>query len=207
MRLRDSISARRRNLPWVLVDQDYVFSGNGGNISLDGLFASHSQLIIYHFMFGSDWQEGCPSCSLWMDGVDGAAMHFAARDAAFAVVSNAALSTLDSYRRRMGWQINWVSSSNNSFSFDYNVSFSDEQRNAGQVEYNFRQSDTTMSELPGISVFAKDDSGAIYHTYSTYSRGLDNMNVIYQYLDLLPKGRDEEQLDFTMAWVKRKDQY
>lgn len=207
LRLRDSISAKRRQLPWVPVDQDYIFNTKDGNTSLTDLFASHSQLIIYHFMYGANWEEGCPSCSLWMDGVNGAITHFAARDAAFAVVSNAEISLLDSYRQRMGWQFNWVSSSDNTFSFDYNVSFSEKQKENGTVEYNFRPSDTSMTELPGISVFAKGDDGVVYHTYSTYSRGLDNMNVIYQYLDLLPKGRDEEELEFTMAWVKRKDQY
>jgi len=205
-RQRDKLSARRQSLPWVEIVKDYQFGNPDGIHTLADLFRDHSQLIIYHFMMGDDWQAGCPSCSMWADGFNGNNQHFAARDCAFAAVSSASVEQIEKYKQRMGWEFNWYSCANDSFNQDFGVSFTPQQLQQGEVEYNYRSLDTQMQELPGISVFCKQ-SGSIYHTYSTYSRGLDHMNVVYQYLDLLPKGRDESELDFTMAWVRRHDEY
>jgi len=207
MRQRDALSAERRRLPWVLVDKDYVFHSAQGNCSLAALFGNKSQLIVQHFMFGEDWNEGCPSCSFWADGFNGTSVHFAHRDATFIAVSNAPYAQIDSYKKRMGWQFDWVSCHGSGFNHDYRVSFEKSDIESGSIDYNYRQAPISMNELPGISIFIKDATGQIFHTYSCYSRGLDNMNVVYQYLDLLPKGRDEDSLDFTMAWVRRHDQY
>ncbi|OED39398.1 thioredoxin [Chromatiales bacterium (ex Bugula neritina AB1)] len=206
-RQRDAVSELRRELPWVLIDQPYQFQSTAGPLALADLFGPHSQLIVQHFMMGEDWDGGCPSCSLWADCYDGTTIHLEARDTAFVAVSNAPLDKILQYKQQMGWNFNWVSANGSTFNKDFNVSFSQEQRDAGPVDYNFRPTETSMDELPGISVFAKDESNAIYHTYSCYSRGLDNMNSIYQYLDLLPKGRDEDKLDYPMAWVRRHNQY
>jgi predicted dithiol-disulfide oxidoreductase (DUF899 family) len=207
MRLRDELSEERRKLPWVEVKKTYALADSSGKHPLAELFHGHSQLIIYHFMMGNDWDEGCPSCSMWADGFNGNREHFAARDAAFAVVSTASPTKIDSYKKRMGWTFDWYSSLESDFNNDYHVSFTQHQIDGGKIEYNYRDTDIRMDELPGVSVFAKDEAGIVYHTYSTYSRGLDNMNVVYQYLDLLPKGRDEDELDYPQAWVRRRDQY
>lgn len=204
---RDEVSAQRRNLPWVAVEKNYQFKSPGGTVTLADLFGAHSQLIVQHFMMGQSWDEGCPSCSLWADCFDGTTVHMQARDVAFCAVSNAPIDKIQAFKERMGWTFDWVSANGSDFSYDYHVSFSQSQRDAGPVDYNYRKLDTTMDELPGISVFTRDNSGDIFHTYSCYSRGLDNMNSIYQYLDLLPKGRDEESLDYPMAWVRHHDHY
>lgn len=207
LRQRDALSARRRQLPWVLVEKDYRFDGYNGQLSLADLFGDKSQLIVQHFMMGEDWEEGCPSCSFWADGFNGATVHMAQRDAAFVAVSNTSLAKIQAYKKRMGWDFDWVSSLGSSFNHDYQASFLPQEMDSGEVYYNFRKTQFPVSEAPGISVFARDKEGSVYHTYSCYARGLDNMNVAYQYLDLLPKGRDEDALDYPMAWVKRHDQY
>jgi len=207
MQLRDELSQSRRELPWVKVEKTYHLECSDGIHSLSDLFCGCSQLIVHHFMMGEDWEEGCPSCSMWADGFNGNSAHFSARDAAFAVVSTASPTNIQSYKQRMGWAFQWYSSHNSDFNNDYQVSFTEDQIAGGSCEYNYRTTDNRMAELPGVSVFARDSQGAIYHTYSTYARGLDNLNIVYQYLDLLPKGRDESELEFTMAWVRRHDQY
>jgi len=207
MQLRDELSSERRNLPWVQVNKSYEFEDAHGKHALSDLFGEHQQLIIYHFMMGESWEEGCPSCSLWADGFNGNAEHFAARDAAFAVVSSASAKKIQEYKNRMGWTFKWYSARHSEFNQDYHVTFAKEPTEGENLEYNYREKKFDAEELPGVSIFAKDKSGNVFHTYSTYSRGLDNLNIVYQYLDLLPKGRDEEELDFTMAWVRRRDAY
>lgn len=206
-RQRDDLSARRRALPWVKIEQDYQFEGPSGKINLADLFGDKSQLIIYHFMLGENWEQGCPSCSFWADGFNGNSEHMAHRDAAFICVSSAPMDKIDAYKKRMGWAFKWVSCHGSSFNHDYHASFTPEEMAAGKMEYNYRETSFPADEAAAISVFAKDGEGNIYHTYSCYSRGLDNMNVTYQFLDLLPKGRDEAELPSPMAWVKRHDQY
>lgn len=205
-RLRDELSGQRRRLPWRRVETDYVFDGGDGPVSLAELFGPHSQLMIYHFMFGPDWDAGCPSCSFWADNFDGIVQHLAHRDVAFAAVSRAPLAQLREYRERMGWRFRWVSSAANEFNFDYQVSFRPEQQD-GEVVYNYRSGPWRGDESPGLSVFHKDDSGAIFHTYSTYARGLDMINGAYHFLDLAPKGRDEAGLEWPQQWVRRHDEY
>ena len=206
-RLRDEVTAERRNLPWVLLAKDYIFAGENGQISLIDLFGQHDQLVVQHFMFGPDWEEGCPSCSFWVDGLNGTLDHLAARGIAYTAISRGPLEKLLIYRERMGWNIPWVSSLGNDFNFDFGVSFTPEQVESGKAEYNFGQSNHPPGEAPGFSVFTKDEAGRVYRTYSTYARGLDPINPVYQLIDLTPKGRDEEELAFPMAWVRRHDQY
>ena len=205
-RMRDELARQRRELPWVQVTQPYEFEGSEGKLSLNDLFADRSQLMIYHFMFGPDWEEGCQSCSFWADNFEGTQIHLAHRDVSLVAVSRAPYETLERYRRRMGWTFPWVSSANSEFNFDYHVSFTPEQIDSGAGEYNYRQT-KVMEELAGVSVFTRDAAGGIFHTYSTYSRGLDVLNGAYQYLDLAPKGRDEAELSVGMAWLHRHDQY
>jgi predicted dithiol-disulfide oxidoreductase (DUF899 family) len=204
---RDAVSAQRRALPWVRVDNGYVFEGREGKTDLAGLFDRKSQLVVQHFMFGPEWEAGCKSCSFWADNFDGIVVHLAQRDIAFVAVSSAPLARIEEYRRRMGWGFNWVSSFGSDFNRDYHVSFSPEELEAGEVVYNYTSRKTSMSELPGISVFAKDAAGAVFHTYSCYERGLDLMNAAYHYIDLVPKWRDEAVLSFPQAWVRRHDEY
>jgi predicted dithiol-disulfide oxidoreductase (DUF899 family) len=206
-RLRDQLSAERRNLPWVKVDKPYVFDGPKGPESLADLFEGRQQLIVQHFMFDPSWDEGCKSCSFWVDNFDGIGVHLAHRDVTFVLVSRAPLATLEAYRARMGWHIKWVSSFHTDFNSDYHVSFTDEERAAGQVYYNYATGSFPAPEGPGVSVFYRDHDGTVYHTYSTYSRGLDMLNGAYHLLDLVPKGRDEKGLSYTMEWLQRHDQY
>jgi len=206
-RTRDALSAARRDLPWVRVDKDYPFDGNSGAVSLGELFGAHSQLVVYHFMFAPDWQAGCKSCSFWMDNFEGTEAHLGARDTALAMVSSAPLETLQKFRARMGWTMPWVSAANTDFNQDYGVTFSQQDIADGTAVYNYDTLKHGAPEMPGISVFAKDENGAIYHTYSTYSRGLDMLNSAYHILDLTPKGRDENDLPFTMSWLQHRDQY
>jgi predicted dithiol-disulfide oxidoreductase (DUF899 family) len=205
-RLRDELAAQRRRLPWVPVDADYEFDGPDGRVTLRDLFAGRSQLVVYHFMFGPGWQEGCPICSFWADSFNGMPVHLAHRDTSFVAVSRAPFAEIEAYRQRMGWSFPWYSSALGSFNYDFGVSFTPEQQ-AGGAEYNFRHVDKTKDELPGLSVFALGSGGQVFHTYSTYSRGLDPINSGYQLLDLTPKGRDERDLPWTMAWLRRHDQY
>ena len=206
LRLRDEVSSKRRSLPWVEIQKDYKFKTQQGEHDLRELFGQNSQLILYHFMFGDGWGEGCPSCSFWADSFDGMAVHLDARDASFVVASNAPLDQLLAYQERMGWNFNWVSSFQTDFNYDFRVSFSDEQIANQEKAYNYGNNAFPSKEAPGISVFNRVED-VVYHTYSCFSRGSDNMNPVYQYLDLLPKGRDEDTLPHPMSWVRRHDRY
>jgi predicted dithiol-disulfide oxidoreductase (DUF899 family) len=204
---RDELSAARRALPWVKIEKNYVFNGPNGKQSLAELFDGRSQLIVYHFMLGPDWEEGCKSCSFWADNFNGIPVHLNHRDVTFVAVSRAPLPKLEAYKKRMGWSFPWLSSNGSDFNFDYQVSFTPEQIAEGKAYYNCATQQNTMSELVGISVFYKDEHGDVFHTYSCYSRGVDMLNGAYHYLDLVPKGRDEDGLKYTMEWVRRHDQY
>lgn len=204
---RDAIAAERRQLPWVKVEKNYVFDTPSGKQTLADLFDGKSQLIVYHFMFGPDWQEGCPSCSFIMDHTDGALAHLAQRDVSFAAISRAPISKIEAFKKRLGWKFNWVSSYRCDFNYDYHVSFTPEQKAQGKVEYNFDLMEFPSAEAPGISVFYKDKNGTIFHTYSAYARGTEAPLGTYAYLDLVPKGRDEDGLRFTMAWLRHHDRY
>lgn len=206
-RLRDEVSRHRREMPWVNVDKEYVFDGPNGKETLSDLFDGRSQLIVYHFMFGPDWEEGCKSCSYLADHFDGANWHLPHRDVSFVVISRAPLPKLENYKKRMGWRFKWLSSHGTDFNFDYHVSTTEEEQAKGKMYYNYKTQDWVDEEMPGLSVFYKDKNGDVFHTYSTYARGLDNLVGTYNFLDLVPEGRDEDQLDFTMEWVRRHDQY
>ncbi len=206
-RLRDAINRERRELPWVRVDKQYVFDGPNGKETLADLFAGHRQLIVQHFMFDPNWDAACKSCSFWADGYNGIFDHLEHRDVAFVAVSLAPLEKLSAFKQRMGWKFKWVSSLGSDFNRDYQVSETAEEREKGQAYYNYQIGKPFSSERPGISVFYRDDDGAIFHTYSCYARGLDMMNGTYQYLDLTPKGRDEDGLPYPMAWVRLRDDY
>lgn len=206
-RERDALNAARRELPWLRIDTPYDFDTGNGIVSLDDLFDGHSQLVIYHFMFGPDWEEGCTSCSFWADNYDGIDVHLAARDIALVTVARAPIDALLAYKQRMGWTFRLVSSSNSAFNFDCGVSFTDEQRNADAPNYNFGASKFSHDEAPGISCFAKDADGRLYLTYATFSRGLDMANGAYHLMDLTSRGRDENELDWPQAWLRRRDSY
>jgi predicted dithiol-disulfide oxidoreductase (DUF899 family) len=206
-RLRDEVSRHRRELPWVRVKKQYVFDGPKGKETLQALFDGRSQLIVYHFMFGPDWEEGCKSCSYLADHFDGANWHLPHRDVSFAVISRAPLPKLEAYKKRMDWKFKWLSSDGNDFNFDYHVSATEEEKMKRKMFYNYRTDELIGDEMPGLSVFYKDENGDVFHTYSTYGRGLDILLGAYNFLDLAPKGRDEDDLDFTMDWVRRHDQY
>ncbi|MGB8472863.1 MAG: thioredoxin family protein [Candidatus Acidiferrum sp.] len=205
-RLRDEISKHRRALPWVRIEKKYVFEGPDGNETLAELFAGRSQLIVYHFMLGPGWEEGCKSCSFLADHFDGANRHLPYRDVTFVVVSRAPLSEIKPYQKRMSWHFKWVSAHGSDFNFDYHVSFTPDAEKANKTYYNYQMGEFMMDELPGLSVFYKDESGNIFHTYSTYARGLDSLIGTYNLLDLVPKGRDENP-ESTMDWVRRHDEY
>ena len=206
-RLRDELSKQRRELPWEKVDKQYVFDGPNGKETLAELFENKSQLVVYHFMFPPEDDEGCPHCSFWADNFNGVLVHLNQRDVSLVAISRAPFAKLAAFQKRMGWSFNWVSSFANDYNHDYHVSFAPEQLAQGEVIYNYRLVKNSMSERPGISVFYKDPGGTIFHTYSCYARGLDMLNVAYHYLDLTPKGRDEEELPFPMAWVRYHDAY
>ena len=206
-RLRDELSRERRALPWERVERAYSFAGPRGTESLGDLFSGRSQLIVQHFMLGPDWEEGCKSCSFWADNFQGAIVHMKHRDVTMAAVSKAPLKTLEAFKKRMGWTFTWVSSFDSDFNRDFHVSFTDEERKQGQAFYNYEARSFPVSEAPGLSAFYKDPSGAIFHTYSCYARGLDMVNGTYHLLDLAPKGRDERDLPYTMSWVRHHDKY
>ena len=205
-RFRDRLAVRRRELPWVKVDQAYIFQSPGGRVSLADLFEGRSQLVVYHFMFGSGWEEGCKSCSYVSDHLAPTVVHLKARDVAFAAISHAPLAEFAPFKERMGWTFNWVSSHGSEFNRDYHVSFTAEELADGKVDYNYGLREFPVEEAPGLSVFAKDEKGDVYHTYSTYGRGLDQLIGTYTLLDLVPKGRDEDS-ELTMSWVRYHDSY
>jgi len=206
-RLRDELSQQRRALPWEKVEKQYIFQGPNGKETLADLFAKRSQLIVYHFMLGPGWKEGCKSCSFLADHFDGAVVHLAHRDTALTVISRAPFAEIDEFKRRMGWRFKWVSSFGNDFNHDYHVSFTPEEIAAGKAEYSFGLIPFRIEEAPGASVFYKDANGEIFHTFSSYARGLDILLGAYNFLDMTPKGRDEDGLAFTMAWVRHHDKY
>lgn len=205
-RMRDLISEERRKLPWVKVDKKYVFDTPEGKKTLADLFGGNSQLIVHHFMWRHDLDSGCPSCSLVADHAEGSLVHLINHDVSYVRVSRAPLDKLLAYKRRLGWTAEWVSSWNNDFNFDYHVSFTKEQLAGDEVEYNFTKikSSDAFDELPGLSVFYKDDAGQVFHTYSSYARGNEDVVGVFMYLDMTPKGRNETEI---MDWVKRHDEY
>lgn len=207
-RLRDEVARERQRLPWERVEKRYVFDGAQGRASLADLFAGRRQLLVYHFMFGPGWEQGCPSCSLVSDHVDGMLPHLAARDASFVAVSRAPLARIQAFKERMGWRFTWVSSHGSDFNHDFGVSFTPEERANGRVRYNFDEiEDPGVEEMPGMSAFYQDADGSVFHTYSSYARGLDALVGTYNWLDLAPKGRDEAGLPWPMAWVRHHDRY
>ena len=206
-RRREQLAAERRGLPWVRIEKSYLFDGPEGRESLADLFAGRDQLIVYHFMLGPGWDEGCKSCSFWADNYQGAIVHLAARDATLVTVSRAPLREIEAFRKRMGWSFKWVSSHDSDFNFDFNVSFTRAELEGDGALYNFETIRFRGEEAPGLSVFARGDDGELYHTYSSYSRGLDTLYGAYQLLDVCPKGRDEDGLDYSMSWLRLHDSY
>jgi len=204
-KLRDELSQQRRELPWERVDKNYLFEGPDGRETLAQLFAGRSQLVVYHFMFGPDWQAGCPHCSFWADNFDGIIEHLNQRDTTMVVASRASPAKLAAYKKRMGWHFKWVSSGATDFNFDFQASFTDQAVAEKSAFYNFKRQDPGMSDREGLSVFFKDADGSVFHTYSTYARGIDIINTAYNTLDLTPKGRDEG--DRGPFWVRRHDEY
>lgn len=206
-RARDALSAARRALPWTRVEKDYVFTAPDGRKSLADLFDGRDQLMVYHFMLGPDWKQGCKACSYLADHFDPAVIHLAHRDVSFVSVSRAPLDQIIPFKERMGWSFPWVSSFESDFNRDFHVSFDQAEMDAGEIYYNYRQTSFPEAEAPGLSVFAKGDDGAVYHTYSTYGRGLDIFITAYNFLDHAPKGRDEQDLPYGMDWVRHHDRY
>jgi predicted dithiol-disulfide oxidoreductase (DUF899 family) len=204
-RLRDQLSQQRRELPWVKVDKDYVFDGPNGKETLSDLFDGRSQLIVYHFMFGPDWDAGCKHCSFWADNFDRIIVHLNHRDVTMVAASRAPYRKLATYKKRMGWNFKWVSSGDTDFNFDYHVSFTPEEEAKKQAFFNYMIQDPDSSDREGASVFYKDSKRNVFHTYSTYARGIDMVNVAYHYLDLVPKGRDEGNQG--PSWLRRHDEY
>ncbi len=204
-RLRDELSRQRRELPWEKVTKQYVFDGPGGRETLADLFEGRSQLVVYHLMFSPSWDEACKSCSFWADNFNGIDIHLAHRDITLLAISRAPLAKLEAYRKRMGWSFKWVSSGGSDFNYDFQVSFDPETGKSGTACYNYGTGVRVGEEMPGVSVFYRDRSGDVYHTYSTYSRGIDLLNGAYNYIDLTPKGRDEGE--GIMSWLRRRDQY
>jgi len=206
-RLRDELSAERRALPWVKVEKDYVFEAPEGNVTLADLFDGRSQLVVKHFMFGPDWSEGCVGCSFEVDHTLGALQHLAHHDVAYAVVARAPLAKTEPFRKRMGWDVRWASSNGSDFNFDFHVSFTPEAIAAGNATYNYRDGASVIDEMSGRSVFYKDASGAIFHTYSSFARGGEMFLGSYAFLDITPKGRDETINGNLTDWVRHHDRY
>jgi len=206
-RLRDKLTRERAALPWRAVHKEYVFEGPAGKETLADLFEDRSQLLVYHFMFGPDWEDGCKSCSLLADHYAPAIVHLNQRDVSFVTVSRAPLEKLEAFKKRMGWQFKWVSSLGNDFNWDFHVSFTDEEQERGKCYYNYTETSFPASEGPGISAFYKGDDGQVLHTYSSFARGLDMLIGAYNLLDIAPKGRDEDNLAYTMEWVRHHDRY
>ncbi|HYC24418.1 MAG TPA: thioredoxin family protein [Roseiarcus sp.] len=206
-RQRDALSARRREMPWERIEKNYVFEGPEGQLSLADLFKGRSQLIIYHFMLGPNWEAGCKSCSFWADNFNGIDVHLAHRDVTLVAVSRAPLAKIEAFKKRLGWSFTWVSSFGGDFNYDFQASFTPADLAKGEIFYNFKRQKMSLDETPGISVFARDEKGGVFHTYSCYQRGLDMLNGAYHFLDLVPKGRDEDGLAFSMSWVRHHDRY
>ena len=205
-RLRDELSQKRREMPWVRVEKDYVFDTAEGRRTLAELFEGRRQLLVQHFMLGPGWEQGCKSCSYMADHADGMTVHLAHRDVTFVAISRAPLAEIERFRRRMGWRFKWVSSNGSDFNYDFGVSFTPEEKARKEIHYNYAKQGFGAEELPGISVFSKDDAGDVFHTYSTYGRGVEVMMGTYNLLDLTPKGRDEREGE-GMAWVRHHDRY
>ncbi|MBL4578518.1 MAG: thioredoxin [Flavobacteriales bacterium] len=203
-KLRDELSNQRRDLSWVKIDKVYRFQSLDGEKTLNDLFGNNSQLIIYHFMFGPNTEQGCKICSFWADNFNSIIEHLKQRDLTMLCVSRGPIEKLEAYKKRMGWKFKWMSSINSDFNFDFHVT----TREGASSEYNYQELTTEMSnEMPGISVFYLDNEGNIYHTYSCYARELESFNTAYRYLDIVPKGRDEDKLPWSMSWIKYHDEY
>jgi len=206
-KLSDKVARRRHELPWVRIEKPYSFESPTGRVSLADLFEGRSQLMIQHFMFGPGWEEGCKSCSFMMDHFNPTVPHLNARDVSFAAISHAPLAEILPFKARMGWNVNWVSAHGTDFNRDFHVSFTEEEIAGGEVYYNYGLRAFPVEEAPGISVFARDPAGTIYHTYSTYGRGVETVMATYNLLDLVPKGRDEEGMEYGMEWLRHHDRY
>lgn len=207
MQLHDQVARERRALPWVRVEKDYTFDTPQGPRKLGALFEGRRQLLVQHFMLGPGWEQGCPSCSYMADHTDGMTVHLAQRDIAFLAISRAPLAEIERFRARMGWQFRWVSAHGTDFNQDFAVSFSLEDVAKGAVYYNYAQRSFPASEAPGLSVFVKDDAGDVFHSYSTYGRGVEAMMGTYQMIDLTPMGRNERDVPNKMEWVRHHDRY
>lgn len=206
-RLRDQVARERRALPWVRIEKDYAFDAPEGRRTLAELFEGRRQLLVQHFMFGPGWEQGCPSCSFMADHTDGMNVHLAHRDITLVAISRAPLADIERFRQRMGWQFKWVSSHGSGFNHDFGVSFTAEEQAKGEVYYNYGMQPLESEEMPGLSVFYKDEAGDVFHTYSTYGRGVEVMMGAYNLMDLTPKGRDEEDVPYKMNWVRHHDRY
>ena len=206
-RLRDEVNRQRREMPWERVDQQYVFETRAGKRTLSELFDGRSQLIVYHFMFAPEWDEPCEGCSFWADNFNGIPVHLAQRDVTFVVASRAPLSKIDAFKKRMEWSFDWVSTNDGDFNYDYFASFRPEQVEGGSAYFNYREANPYVSDREGVSVFYRKPSGEVFHTYSSFARGIDLLNGAYNFLDLTPKGRDEAGLKNPGDWVKFHDRY
>lgn len=204
---RDELTTLRQQLPWRKIENEYEFDGTSGKKRLSQLFGPCSQLLIYHFMFGPDWDDGCRICSMLGDHYDPLVIHLKARDVSFVTISRAPIEKLEAYKKRMGWSFEWLSSLRNRFNQDFGVSFTQQEMDEGQMNYNYRLGRFPSTECPGISSFYRDEVGEVFHTYSAYARGLENFLGIYNFLDITPKGRDEDSLPYGMAWVRHHDRY
>jgi predicted dithiol-disulfide oxidoreductase (DUF899 family) len=205
---RDELTKTRQEMPWVKIEKDYFFEGLNGRTSLKNLFDGKSQLIVYHFMFEDDWDEGCKSCSFLADHYEPAIIHLANRDVSMVTISKAPLEKLEAFKKRMNWNFGWFSSHHSDFNRDFDVSFTAEEIQQGMGHYNFQDSKLFRTkEAPGISVFVLDNDGQIYHTYSAYARYLENFLTAYHLLDIVPKGRDEDEFSYGMEWLRHKDRY
>lgn len=206
-RQSDALAAKRRALPWVVVDEPYALEGPSGTLTLADAFAGRKQLVVYHFMYGPDWKQGCHRCSFWADNFDGIDVHLAHRDTTFIAASNTAFANIEAYRRRMGWRFTWLSTLGTTFNRDFHVSFAPAELARGDAYYNFKNVSPYFPEMQGLSVFMKLADGRVAHAYSTYGRGIDVFNGAYQILDLTPQGRDEGDAPDPMFWLRRHDQY
>jgi len=206
-RLRDELSRQRREMPWEKVEKSYAFQTANGQKTLTDLFGGRSQLIVYHFMFGPGWEQGCPSCSFIADSFDGSVIHLAQRDTTLLAVSRATLPEIDAFKKRMGWKFDWVSSNGSDFNYDFQVSTGNGEKAGSSVYYNYGLTQFPSEERPGASMFFKKNE-EVFHTYSTYARGLDILLNAYNWLDMTAKGRDEENMKpHAMSWVRHHDRY